>query len=104
MTLLNLTMERLRKEYAAQGKTKIIGVLEPFLDPNSGKPSSYKKASDTLKTSLGGVKSQIYRLRKRHNELLRAEIARTVADERAVNEEIHALCEALIASEGRLGR
>ncbi|MGA8478462.1 MAG: hypothetical protein WB696_10935, partial [Chthoniobacterales bacterium] len=104
MTLLNSTIERLRKEYAAQGKTKIIDVLQPFLDPNCEKPSSYKKASDTLKTSLAGVKSRIYRLRKRHNELLREEIARTVADQRAVNEEIHALCEALIASEGRLGR
>src|SRR5260221_1801588 len=104
MTLLNSTMVRLRKAYAAQGKTKIIDVLEPFLDPNSEKPSSYNKASDTLKTSLAGLKPQIYRLRKRHNELLREEIARTGPSDRSVNEEIHDLVDALIASEGRLGR
>jgi hypothetical protein len=34
---------------------------------------------------------------------LREEVSRTVTDARAVDEEIHSLCEALIASEGRLG-
>jgi RNA polymerase sigma factor (sigma-70 family) len=104
MTLLNWTIEQLRKEYAAHGKTDIIDVLQPFLDPNCKSLPSYEKASDALNVSPAGVKSLVHRLRRRCNELLRQEVARTVTDKQAINEEIHALCEALIASEGRLSR
>jgi RNA polymerase sigma factor (sigma-70 family) len=104
MTLLNWTIEQLRKEYAAHGKTDIIDVLRPFLDPNCKSLPSYEKASNALNVSPGRVKSLVHRLRRRCNELLRQEVARTVTDKQAINEEIHALCEALIASEGRLSR
>jgi hypothetical protein len=52
---------------------------------------------------LHAVKTLIYRLRKRYTALLREEVGRTVSDPAEIDEEIHALCEALIASEGRLG-
>jgi hypothetical protein len=51
---------------------------------------------------IGGIKTLILRLRKRYNALLRAEVGRTVSDPAEFGEEIHALCDALIASEGRL--
>jgi hypothetical protein len=41
--------------------------------------------------------------RQRYHALLREEVARTVGDPAEVDEEIHALCEAVIAAEGRLG-
>ena len=44
-----------------------------------------------------------YRLRKRYTAPSREEVRRTVSDPAEIDEEIHALCEALIASEGRLG-
>ena len=44
----------------------------------------------------------IHRLRKRYSSILREEIARTVSDPAEIEDEIHALCEALVASEGRL--
>src|SRR5258707_3332310 len=56
LTLLNWTFERLRKEYAAQGKTRIIDALQPFLDPNCERLPSYEKASAMLEISLAGVK------------------------------------------------
>jgi hypothetical protein len=40
-------------------------------------------------------------LRKQYSALVREEIGRTVSDPREVDEEIHALCEALIVAEGR---
>jgi len=81
-----------------------FAALLPFLDPtNSKKLPSYEEVADQLQVSLGGVKTLIHRLRKRYSEVLREEVARTVTDPRAVDDEIHALCEALIASEGRLG-
>ena len=44
-----------------------------------------------------------HRLRKRYTALLREEVSRTLSDPADIDEEIHALCEALIPSEGRLG-
>jgi RNA polymerase sigma factor (sigma-70 family) len=103
MTLLNHAIERLHTEYAAEGKTTIIETLQPFLDPtNSQRLPSYEEAAAKLRVSLGSVRTLIHRLRKRYSELLREEVARTVTDPETVDEEIHALCEALIASEGHL--
>jgi len=104
ITLLDEVMTRLGKEYAAQGKTSTFETLKPFLDPFDSKVSlSYEQVAKGLHVSVGAVKTLIHRLRKRYTCLLREEVARTVSDPREVDEEIHALCEALIATEGRLG-
>jgi transposase len=66
-------------------------------------PLSYEEVANRLQVSTGAVKTPIRRLRKRYTELLREEAGRTVSDPAEIDEEIHALCEALIASEGRLG-
>jgi hypothetical protein len=42
-------------------------------------------------------------MRKQFTTLLREEVARTVSDPAEIDAEIHSLCEALVASEGRLG-
>jgi RNA polymerase sigma-70 factor (ECF subfamily) len=103
LTLLSHALGRLRQEYVSQEKTAIIDALQPFLDPtNSKQLPSYEEVADKLQASLGGVKTLIHRLRKRYSEILREEVAKTVTDARAVDEEIHSLCEALIAAEGKL--
>jgi hypothetical protein len=51
---------------------------------------------------VSSVKTLIHRLRKRFASILRKEVARTVSDPAEVDGEIHALCDALIAAEGRL--
>jgi RNA polymerase sigma factor (sigma-70 family) len=104
LTLLEAAMTRLRAEYAAQGKVVTLEALEPFLDPLGGPASpSHEQAANQLQVSVGAVKTLIHRLRKQYHALLREEVARTVADPSEVDEEVHALCEALIAAEGRLG-
>lgn len=103
LNLLEYAIERLRNEYALLGKTVTLNVLYPFLDPvNCKRLPSYDEVAEKLQVSLAGVKALIHRLRKRFNQLLREEVIRTVTDPRAVDEEIHALCEALIAWHGRL--
>ena len=103
-TLLGEALGRLRKEYSADGKSFTFETLKPFIDPiNSGAAICYERVADVLQISVGSVKTLIYRLRKRYAALLREEVARTVCDPREVDEEIHSLCEALIAAEGRLG-
>jgi RNA polymerase sigma factor (sigma-70 family) len=103
ITLLGEVMTRLRKEYASQGKQGIFEALEPFLETiNSRAPLSYEQAAEALQVSVGAVKTLVHRLRKRYTFLLREEVGRTVSDPSEIDEEIHALCEALIATEGRL--
>src|ERR1700722_3138436 len=103
MTLLTYVMNRLRSEYTSQGKTKLFDTLQPFLDPTSSQElPSYEGVAKQLQASLGGAKTFIHRFRKRHGEILREEVSRTVSGPEAVDEEIHALCEALIASDAHL--
>ena len=104
MTVLGEALKRLRQEYATAGKTSTFEALRVFLDPNSSTaPPSYDEVANPLELSTGGVKTLIHRLRKRYTALLKEEVGRTVSDPSEIDEEIHALCEAVIASEGRLG-
>ena len=103
MTLLEEAMGRLREEYAAQGKTSTFETLKPFIDPiNSKAALSYEQVAKALHVGLGSVKKLIFRLRKQYASVLREEVIRTVSEPSEVDEEIHSLCEALIATEGRI--
>jgi RNA polymerase sigma factor (sigma-70 family) len=103
MTLLGRAMTQLGEEYAAQNKTSTFEMLEAFLDLSDSKPPPpYEQVADALQISVGSVKTLIHRLRKRFASILREEVSRTVSNPAEVNGEIHALCDALIAAEGRL--
>ena len=103
MTVLGEAMNQLRQEYATEEKASTFETLKVFLDPiNSIAPPSYEEVAHQLQVSMGGVKTLIHRLRKRYTALLREEVGRTVCDPTEIDEEIQALCEALVASEGRL--
>ena len=104
ITVLGEALKRLRQEYATAGKLSTFDALKAFLDPdNSAALPSYGEVSNRLQVGTGAVKTLIHRLRKRYTALLREEVGRTVSDPAEVDEEIHALCEALIATRGRLG-
>jgi len=103
MTMLSEAMRRVEEDYAFQGKAATFEALKAFLDPiNSKSPPSYEQAAAALGVSLSAVKTLIHRLRKQFTSFLREEVACTVSDAAEVDDEIRALCEALIASEGRL--
>ena len=102
-TLLGRAMTLLGEEYAAQNKTSTFEMLEAFLDLSDSKaPAPYEQVADALQVSVGSVKTLIHRLRKRFASILREEVGRTVSNPAEVDGEIHALCDALIAAEGRL--
>jgi DNA-directed RNA polymerase specialized sigma24 family protein len=103
ITVLAEAKTRLSQEYASQGKSAIFEALKSFLDPINAKTApSYEQAADGLGVSVGAVKTLIHRLRKHYITLLREEVARTVLDPADIEDELRALCDALIASEGRL--
>ena len=104
MTLLDRAMTLLRHEYAAHGKASTFETLMVFLGrSDSNSTLSYEEAANVLGVGMGAVRTLIHRLRKQYTYLLREEVARTVSEPIDIPGEIHALCDALIAAEGRLG-
>ena len=104
MTVLGEALKQLRQEYATAGKTSTFEALRVFLDPNSSTaPPSYDEVANRLELSTGGVKTLIHQVAKALHRTVGEEVGRTVSDPAEIDEEIHALCEAVIASEGRLG-
>jgi DNA-directed RNA polymerase specialized sigma24 family protein len=101
LTLLSRAMDLLHREYTVQGRAATFQNLRIFLE-NSDTPPSYEAAARALGVGLGATKTLIHRLRKEYTAILRKEVARTVSDPGEVETEIHALCEALIASKGQL--
>jgi RNA polymerase sigma factor (sigma-70 family) len=80
----------LRAEYGAAGKDRLYEQLSEFrLD--GGEPRSYAEVAIKAGLSESAIKSAVHRLRRRHYQLVREEIARTVADPADVDEEIRYL-------------
>ena len=103
LTLLEDSMAVLRREYFAQGKESVFDILKVFVGIGESTPEpSYEEAAKALDIGVGTVKTLIHRLRRRYLAVVREEVARTVADPSEIEEEIRALCDALIAAEGRL--
>jgi RNA polymerase sigma factor (sigma-70 family) len=103
LTLLDEAMRLLAAEYAGQGKIATLEVLKPFLRPiNSEALPSHEEVAGQLGVEASAVRTIIHRLRKRYATLLRVEVARTVSDPGEIDEELHALCDALVAAEGQL--
>ncbi len=90
LTLLKAVMAQLRTEYQGEGKTALFDALKPTLTGDSQLPS-YAELAGRLGTSEGALKVAAHRLRRRYRDLLRAEIAQTVASPEEIDEEIRAL-------------
>jgi RNA polymerase sigma factor (sigma-70 family) len=93
-TLLDQVLGRLRAGYTRDGKEKLFEHLKPTLTEAS-RMVAYAEIASRLGTTEGAVKVAVHRLRQRYRELLRAEIAETVASAGEVEDEIRNLFAAL---------
>jgi RNA polymerase sigma-70 factor (ECF subfamily) len=96
-TILERAKTRLAKEYAASGKEAIYQVLRNF-QPGEPRSLSYLEAARHLATTESAVKALIHRMRSRHQELVRDEIAQTVASADDVDDELRHLIAVLSRS------
>jgi len=96
ITLLNLTMERLRTEQAVSGKSDVFDVLKRFLT-GEGPQGGYQAVCDQVCMNEPAARMAVSRLRVRYRELLREEIAKTVASSQDVDDEIRHLFRAVSA-------
>ena len=90
VALLAHVIERLRAECAADGKAKQFEHLKVFLTAGKG-AVAHADIAKSLGMDEGAVRVATHRLRKRYRELLRDEIAHTLADPAQVDEEMRAL-------------
>jgi len=92
--VLERVITRLRDESGTEGRAGQYEQLKPFLMAGNGE-ISYAKAAAELSMSEGAVRVAVHRLRRRYRELLRAEIAQTLANPTLADEEMQALFSAL---------
>ena len=81
---------QLAGEIAASGKAVVYQVLLAF-QPGEQRSCGTREAAEQLGTSESAVKTLIHRMRKRHQELVRDEIAQTVEDTGDVDDELRHL-------------
>ena len=94
MLLLGRAVERLRAEHEVAGKLAQFDALKASLaGPRESQP--YSALAAQLGQSEGAVKVAVHRLRQRYREVIRAEIAETVASEAEVEAELKHLMSAL---------
>ena len=94
LTLLGTVREKLEAEYASAGKQDRFAQLEQFL-PGADSEMSYADAAARLGMPEGTVKSDVHRLKKRYRDLVREEIANTVASQQEIDEELRYLIQVL---------
>ncbi|HZN66986.1 MAG TPA: hypothetical protein VFB66_16970 [Tepidisphaeraceae bacterium] len=93
LTVLELALEDLGRQYAKDGKEEIFRLLKPFLSGGTG--ADYRAAGASLGLGEGAVRVVVHRMRKRYRDLLREQILRTVESPEQVDEEIQHLFEAI---------
>ena len=90
LTLLDQVLSRLRAEYERDGKAALFEALRPTL-VGERTEQPYAELARALESSEAAIKSAVHRLRQRYRQLLREEIAGTVDQGTAVDDELRHL-------------
>lgn len=94
LALLEAVLLRLAEETRAEGKAALFETLKPCL-VGDRETQPYATLASQLGMSEGAVKTAVHRLRQRYRQLLREEIAGTVASPEETDEEMRHLLKVL---------
>jgi len=94
LQFLDQVRARLRHKYAEAGKADRFDALERFL-PGEEAPPSYARAAAQLGVPEGTLKAEVHRLKRQYGELLREEVALTVACPEQIDDELRYLIQVL---------
>jgi len=94
LALLARTLDRLRREFEADGKAERFDLLKGFLTAD-GEPTTYAALAEQTHGTVAALKMAVSRLRARYGELLREEVANTLSSTHDVEDELRALLTAL---------
>jgi RNA polymerase sigma-70 factor (ECF subfamily) len=95
LTVLEAALARLREEHQAPGKGALFEGLSTFLS-NEGSKWDYEAVAPGLGMSPGAVAVAVHRFRQRYRECIRLELAQTVANPEALDEEMNYLFSVLV--------
>jgi RNA polymerase sigma-70 factor (ECF subfamily) len=93
-TVFQVALNRLRAEYVESGRGPFFDLLKDFQPREAGAPS-YAQIGEGFGMTEAAVKSAVQRMRQRHREILREEIAHTVTTPEEIDDEIRHLREVL---------
>jgi DNA-directed RNA polymerase specialized sigma24 family protein len=94
LATLETVRRRLREDVAVSGRAELFDELRPHLFGDLA-AAPYAQMATRLNLTVVAVKVTVHRLRRRYGELLRQEVAHTVADPSEVEQEIRHLIAAL---------
>ena len=89
--------EQLQDALATEGQTRWLEELKPFLIGGETAPPRPQEVATRLNVSIDTLRSALRRLRERYRELIRLEVARTVASPAEIDEELNYLYRLLLA-------
>jgi RNA polymerase sigma-70 factor (ECF subfamily) len=87
VAVLDRALGRLRDEFGASGKSRDFALLKPFLTSEAAE-SAYGPVAQELNLSAGSITLAAQRMRQRYQQLVRAEIADTVASTADIDDEM----------------
>jgi RNA polymerase sigma factor (sigma-70 family) len=93
LATLERVRNQLRAELSVAGKEQLFDLLRPYLGGESGMP--YAALAAQLRMTIVALKVTVHRLRRRYGELLREEVARTLANPADAEAELRHLIKAL---------
>ena len=94
LAVLERALTRLREEYGRAGNTRHFTVLKKFLTSDAD-DKALGRVAEELNASAGSIAATVHRMRQRYRELVRAEIADTVAGTGDIDDETRWLAAAL---------
>jgi RNA polymerase sigma-70 factor (ECF subfamily) len=91
ITLLESTLGCLRAKYRADGKEELFDELKVYLTQDDDRAAGYAELAKKLGKTVAALKMAKLRMKQDWEELLRAEIVKTVTNREEVEDELRAL-------------
>ena len=88
MTLLDQAMTELKHEYTGSGRSELFESLHPFITGAEDSPASYAEVAARLGMNENAARQAAFRMRTRFGDLLRSEVALTVASPQELEAEL----------------
>ena len=95
--LVGRALSILEEELAEEGKGKLFAALQPVLGLSSLPAPRQEQLAADLRMPVATLRTHLHRLRLRFRNVLREEVARTVATPQEVEEELRHLFQILVA-------